>query len=112
MKANLDTMTLQDCLEMYQKEGMTIAIIDGHIADILTVDGIPVFAHSKRTPFRQLTIQCDMSGSFPKTTVFVDNKAVDRIAEISFTHEAGQDPVLTMNRISKEGETNGTGKEL
>ena len=40
------------------------------------------------------------------------NEAVDRIEEISFTHEAGWDPMLTMKRTPKEGEADGTGKEL
>lgn len=39
MKTNMDTMTLQDCLEMYQKEGLTVVISDGRIVDILTVEG-------------------------------------------------------------------------
>lgn len=94
--------------------GKRYGISEGMAAEITkaTDMGIPVFHHSERTLFRQLTIQCDMSGSFPKTTVFVDNEAVDRIEEISFTHEAGWDPMLTMKRTQKEGEADGAGKEL
>lgn len=39
MKTNMDTVTLQDCMQMYQKEGMTVVINDDHIVDILTVEG-------------------------------------------------------------------------
>lgn len=94
--------------------GKRYGISEGMAAEITkaTDIGIPTFTHSERTLFKQLTIQCDMSTGFPKTTVFVDNKAVDRIEELSFTHEAGWDPMLTMKRTPKEGEADGTGKEL
>lgn len=94
--------------------GKRYGISEGMAAEITkaTDIGIPTFTHSERTLFKQLTIQCDMSGGFPKTTVFVDNEAVNQIEEISFTHEAGLDPVLTMKRTPKEGGTDGTGKKL
>lgn len=94
--------------------GKRYGISEGMAAEITkaTDIGIPTFIHSERTLFKELVIKCDMSTGFPKTTVIVDNVAVNGITELSFTHEAGWDPVLTMKRTPKEGETDGTGKEL
>ncbi len=94
--------------------GIRYGISEGMAAEITKAKrmGIPIFTHSDSNMlFKELTIHCDRSSGIPKTTVIVDNKQIDRITNLSFTHDAEWDPMLTIEQ-APGGYADGTGKKL
>ena len=56
-----------------------------------------------------MTIVCDKSSGYAKTRIIQDNVELQRVTSFSFTHEAGENPVLNVDMVEpeKEGETDG-----
>ena len=69
---------------------------------------IPVFYRDQNiADFKNLTIVCDKSSGYAKTRIIQDNVELQRVTSFSFTHEAGENPVLNVDMVEpeKEGET-------
>lgn len=93
--------------------GQRFGISEGMAAEIEKAKQLnkPVFYRDHNiADFKNLTIMCDKSKGYPITRIIQDNVELQKVESLSFSHEAGENPILNIEM--KEGEADGTGKEL
>lgn len=106
---------LEAALELLEKcdaviVGQRYGISEGMATEIEKAKqlNIPVFYRDRNiADFKNLTIVCDKSSGYAKTRIIQDNVELQRVTSFSFTHEAGENPVLNVDMVEpeKEGET-------
>ena len=109
---------LEAALELLKKcdaviVGQRYGISEGMAAEIETAKqlNIPVFYRDHNiTDFKNMTIICDKSEGYAKTRIIQDNVELQRVTSLSFSHEAGESPILNLNMVEpeKEGEADGS----
>ena len=113
----LEEELFYDSLELLEKcdaviVGQRYGISEGMATEIEKAKqlNIPVFYRDQNiADFKNLTIVCDKSSGYAKTRIIQDNVELQRVTSFSFTHKAGENPVLNVDMVEpeKEGETDG-----
>ena len=113
---------LEAALELLEKcdaviVGQRYGISEGMAAEIEKAKQLnkPVFYRDRNiADFKSMTIICDKSKGYTKTRIIQDDVELQRVTSLSFSHKAGEVPILNLEMLEpeKEGDQNGTGKEL